>query len=367
MGRWKVVIAVALATVPASAVATPAATEAERLLDVAGNLECPDFDRDLLLIAPQEKIDAEAARVEKACLARLKAIKAAHDAPSATEQTRHEALKLYLNAVTDIGRNHIETLKPATALQFLEAGYAAMIEHEEGGKHFHTLIENLPLMFETHRALALVGRDEDAAGALGNARQVIDGAYQSLGKGSANGQMIRDALRAGYQLERNLGHFWAERSADLATAGKADAAKAARAMAIDAFSQWLRLSDSNFNESKHVSEERRARSVGAEALHNIARVQFAGGDRNAAAKSLAAAADRVCSMTNPLDDDRELCTNLRKHQQIARGEIAGDFSPIGRIGAREQIAAMQAALMADVEANNQKVKQAMDSLSAGNK
>ncbi|TFI57308.1 hypothetical protein E2493_15690 [Sphingomonas parva] len=367
MIRFNALLAAALVAAPVGAAAPETATEADRLLDKAYDIECPVFDSDLLLTSSPEKVESEGARVEKACLARLAAIKAAHDAAAATETSRHRALKAYLSTITDLGRNDIERLKPASALRYLDDGFATMMGHYDGGKHFHTLIENLPLMFETHRALALVGRSEDSKAALGTAREVIEGAYQTFGKDVPDKGRVRDALSLGYQLERNLGYFWSERSADLAAEGKTAEAKAARAMAAEAFGQWLRISDLNISGSKSAGEERRARSVGAQALHGIARVQFADGDRAGAARSLAAAEGRVCGIVDPLEDDAKLCTRVRTNLAIARGETPGDLSPMGMTGAKEQIAALRAALMADVEANNQKVRKALDGLSAGNK
>ncbi|MXO75742.1 hypothetical protein GRI40_10990 [Altererythrobacter aerius] len=351
-----------LASLSASAtIAQTPATQTADLVERAERVECPMFDRDMIFVASDEEIEAEEKRVSDLCMKRFDALQAAAKSADLDEETSHRLSAAYIETSIAHGRNLVETGKPAEALNVLGSGYQQMMAHFDNGSHYHTLFENLPLFYELHRALALTGRAPEAAGTLTNARQLVDQALEAnKTPDHPNGFLIRSTLRTAYQLEKNLGIFWSETSADIAAQGRREGASKARAYALDALNRWLLLADSDIGTVKTPAVK--TSPDGAEALREIARVQFAAGDKQGASTSLAAAVDRVCTPPNANDRRAAMCKDVREDQRILAGSVKGDISPKGRFQMAAEIAEIQGRAIGNASGANARVRQALDAL-----
>lgn len=228
------------------------------------------------------------------CEAMIRHYDAAMAAPDADDSIRHEVFKYRLNAVAVRGGNLLEAGDTARALSVLHAGHKEMRNHFDGGKHAHTVIDNLRL--QGHFLKALV-----ASGDLGNAETVVDLPRQlvpqyyelldeSRGKERVLTLIVEGVVRS-EELETGYGHALIARADAL---GSDPRAKAVRADAIVAYRnalQWLQRGDA---EGWAMPFEGTNAIRFAELNNALGKALFASGDRGGAveAHNLAFAAAR---------------------------------------------------------------------------
>ncbi|GGA87691.1 hypothetical protein GCM10011521_27620 [Arenimonas soli] len=180
---------------------------------------------------------------DDACAAMVAGYERAMNAPDATDAVRHALFGRRLQVVAVRGSKLREAGDVEAALRVLEPGYAAMVGHYEGGKHFHTVIENLRLQQEMVLALASAGRTAEAEGLLSAARSAADSVYaqraQAVGNKSAT-ELVYQAFVGSETLEAAIGEFFRDQSRAADAGGQAGARRALALAAYQRAEQWLR-------------------------------------------------------------------------------------------------------------------------------
>lgn len=167
-------------------------------------------------------------------------------APDADNAIRHEVFKHRMNAIAARGGNLVEAGDIAQALPLLHAGHAEMRTHLDGGKHAHTVIDNLRLQGWFLEALVASGDLDNAETVVDLPRQLVPQYYELLAKSRGNERtmsLITEGVVRSEELETKYGNALAAR----ADAWGSDArAKVARGRAIVAYRnalQWLERGD----------------------------------------------------------------------------------------------------------------------------
>jgi hypothetical protein len=180
------------------------------------------------------------------CEAMIRHYDAAMAAPDGDEGVRHEVFKYRLNAVAAHGGNLVEAGDTARALSVLYAGHKEMQKHLDGGKHAHTVIDNLRLQGHFLKALVASGDLENADAAVDLPRQVVPHYYERLDTSRDNERtlaLIAEGVVRSEELEAGYG---AALVAHADALGSDPRAKAVRADAIVAYRnalQWLQRGD----------------------------------------------------------------------------------------------------------------------------
>ncbi|MDN3922721.1 hypothetical protein [Roseateles violae] len=130
------------------------------------------------------------------CAALMDGYERAYRAPDATESERHDLFKYAMQALTWRGAALRESGKPEEALQVLGAGLAGVREHFDGGKHFHTYIENQRLFKEAALTLLQLDRVPEADRVIATGRQALDRFDDNRAKLTSERQ--RDLLKGGF-------------------------------------------------------------------------------------------------------------------------------------------------------------------------
>ena len=178
------------------------------------------------------------------CEAMIRHYDAALAAPDASDAIRHDLFAYRLNAVAVHGGHLVDAGDTKRALSVLYAGYTEMREHFEGGKHAHTVIENLRLQGHLLRALVAADDLENAATVVDLPRQVMPYYYGTLDEYRDNENekelaLIAEGVVRSEELETRYGDALIARANAL---GADPRAKVARADAIVAYRnalQWL--------------------------------------------------------------------------------------------------------------------------------
>ena len=182
------------------------------------------------------------------CESMIRHYQRAMAAPDADESIKHYIFKDYLHAKSVHGGNLLEKGKPQEAMAVLNEAYGEMMGHFENGKHFHTLIDNLPLQQQAYLTLRALGKDQEADQVLVNARGAADQLYSLLeqSKGNENQMKLQHAAMLGSEkLETAAAELHKKRAESFEDQGKADLAKAERTRAIaswDRASAWIERS-----------------------------------------------------------------------------------------------------------------------------
>lgn len=180
------------------------------------------------------------------CEAMIRHYDSAMAAPDADDAIRHEVFKYRLNAVAAYGGNLVEAGDTARALSVLYAGHTEMQKHLDGGKHAHTVIENLRLQGHFLKALVASGDLENADAVADLPRNLVPQYYEMLDKSRGNERvlsLIIEGVVRSEELETGYGHALIARADAL---GSDPRAKAVRADAIVAYRnalQWLQRGD----------------------------------------------------------------------------------------------------------------------------
>jgi hypothetical protein len=180
------------------------------------------------------------------CEAMIRHYDAAMAAPDADEGVRHEVFKYRLNAVAVHGGHLVEAGDTAEALSVLYAGHTEMRKHLDGGKHAHTVIDNLRLQGHFLKALVASGDLDNAETVVDLPRQLVPQYYEALEKSRGNERvlsLIVEGVVRSEELETGYGHALIAHADAL---GSDPRAKAVRADAIVAYRnalQWLQRGD----------------------------------------------------------------------------------------------------------------------------
>ena len=187
--------------------------------------------------------DCFGAEEDKACVAMIDHYRAAMDAPDADEAVRHYIFKDYIHAKAVRASHFRENSEPEKALPILVEAYAEMMEHYDGGNHFHTLIDNLRMQQELYLTLAILGRADQAAVIRGNVRETGAKLYAQRDKVAGKEQatkVFNAGLIGSEEFETALADLHTERAKIFEAEGNAARAKAERAIAIEG---WQRATD----------------------------------------------------------------------------------------------------------------------------
>lgn len=185
---------------------------------------------------------------DQQCRALIAGYERAMEAPDADGSVRHALFREFLHAQAVFGAilRKRGDLKGASAV--LEQGYVRMMEHYDGGKHFHTLIDNLRLQSELIQVLVMADQQAAVTQLLGNAREAADAVYGSFEAAAGNEHKLRlqhSNLVASEDLESDVAATLAARAAGLRQQGKtAEAArlKEAAVVAYERATAWVRFS-----------------------------------------------------------------------------------------------------------------------------
>lgn len=151
--------------------------------------------------------DCFGAGKDEACAGMVQGYRDAMAAPDASGQIRHDMQSYLLHAISVRGGKLREKGQLNDALKVLEGGYREMMEHYDGGKHFHALIDAQNLQQELGMTLLQLGRMQDGDSVIGNARGAVDriwGQREKLTSKPAK-DLLHKALVAGENFETELG------------------------------------------------------------------------------------------------------------------------------------------------------------------
>lgn len=220
------------------ALATACATAMAQ--DKAQWLRSVEAANDLSLQCFGENNDAD-------CQAMIRHYDAAMAAADADEGVRHELFKYRMNAIAARGGNLLEAGHIAQALSVLHAGHAEMLVHLDGGKHAHTVIDNLSLQGHFLHALVASGDLANADTVASLPRQVAPTYYAAREQSRDNERtmaLVSMAVVRSEALETRYGDALLARAEALDAADPR--ASTARAAAIEAYRNalsWLQRGD----------------------------------------------------------------------------------------------------------------------------
>jgi len=219
------------------------------------------------------------------CEAMIRHYDTALAAPDADDGVRHEIFKYRLNAVAVHGGHLVEAGDTERALSVLYAGHTEMQKHFDGGKHAHTVIDNLRLQGHFLKALVAAGDLKNADAVVDLPRQVVPHYYGQIDKYRDNERttaLIAEGVVRSEELETGYGH------ALIAYANELESdplAKAVRADAIVAYRnalQWLQRGDT---EGWSMPFEGTNAIRFAELNNALGKALFASGDRKGAVEA----------------------------------------------------------------------------------
>lgn len=185
----------------------PAAASAQQESLSAAN---PKFDKlwqKEMLSASDFTLGCFGKRVDEQCRKRIDAYQRALAAPDIDAAGRHLVLKHALHTQAVWGANARERGDTQLALTVLQPAYAEMIRHFDGGKHFHTVVENLKLQAEVYLTLNALGRTAEAQTVLANARGAADAIYRDRAKAAGKPhaeELLHLAIIGAERLETDL-------------------------------------------------------------------------------------------------------------------------------------------------------------------
>lgn len=147
---------------------------------------------------------------DEACAAMVQGYRDAMAAPDATDQVRHDMQAYLLHAISVRGGKLRENGQLDEALKVLEAGFGEMIQHYDGGKHFHALIDNQNLQQQLGMTLLQLGRTDDGDAVIRNARGAVDRIWNERAKLSSKPaqDLLKKAMVAGEAFETDLGKLY---------------------------------------------------------------------------------------------------------------------------------------------------------------
>jgi hypothetical protein len=147
---------------------------------------------------------------DEACAGMVQGYRDAMAAPDATDQIRHDMQAYLLHAIGVRGGKLREKGQLEEALRVLQAGYVEMMQHYDGGKHFHALIDNQNLQMELGMTLLQFGRTAEGDTVIRNARAAADQLWGQREKmiSKAALDLLKKGMLAGERFETDLGKLY---------------------------------------------------------------------------------------------------------------------------------------------------------------
>lgn len=154
--------------------------------------------------------DCFGAGKDEACASMVQGYRDAMAAPDATDQIRHDMQSYLLHAISVRGSKLREKGQLEDALKILQGGYGEMMQHYDGGKHFHALIDAQNLQQELGMTLLQLGRTADGDTVIGNARGAVDRIWNERAKLTSKPaqDLLKKAMVAGESFETDLGKLY---------------------------------------------------------------------------------------------------------------------------------------------------------------
>lgn len=147
---------------------------------------------------------------DEACAAMVQGYRDAMAAPDSNDQIRHDMQSYLLHAISVRGGKLREKGQLEDAMKVLEGGYVEMMQHYDGGKHFHALIDAQNLQQELGMTLLQIGRTQEADAVIRNARGAVDRLWN--GRAQLTSKPAQDLLKkgmlAGESFETELGKLY---------------------------------------------------------------------------------------------------------------------------------------------------------------
>lgn len=216
---------------------------------------------------------------------------------------RHSLFAEYMRVVTVQGRIKREAGQYDEALAVLRPAYAEVIKHLDGGKHFHTLIDNMPLQQELYLNLAARKQDSEAATVLLNAREIARRLDLGINRASADPRLLNIVDRAyigSEHLETSVAKFHRASATKARKDGDLARAQQEAAKSIDASRRaihWIQKRDTAKVVQKLDVEPHFRRGERNMAIGDILLEQ---GDRKAAEIAYRDAAKANCTLENDM-------------------------------------------------------------------
>lgn len=144
---------------------------------------------------------------DEACAGMVQGYRDAMAAPDATDPIRHDMQSYLLHAISVRGGKLREKGQLDEALKVLEGGYREMLQHYDGGKHFHALIDAHNLQQELGMTLLQLGRTQDGDTVIRNARGAADRLWAQRDKLTSKSaqDLLKKGMLAGESFETELG------------------------------------------------------------------------------------------------------------------------------------------------------------------
>lgn len=171
------------------------------------------------------------------CDAAANKFRAAIGHAKADNALRHDLFPDYMRVVTTQGRIKREAGQFDEALAVLHPAYTEVVKHLDGGKHFHTLIDNMPLQQELYLNLATRKHAVEAKNVLGNARNIADLLDRDVNRATADPRLVSILDRAyigSERLETSVANFHRTSATEARKAGNPTHAKEEAAKSIEA-------------------------------------------------------------------------------------------------------------------------------------
>lgn len=155
---------------------------------------------------------------DDACRSLFSAFDQAMAHPEADAALEHSVLLSYLRARSSFGERLRRTGRVQDSERELMIGFQMMVRHLDGGRHFHTIIENQDLHLQIVLTMDSLGKHSERDTIISNLRGAID----SFERGSANVKsagrtdLLRTAYLGAYKFEEALAKHIAK-SAGFAT------------------------------------------------------------------------------------------------------------------------------------------------------
>lgn len=147
---------------------------------------------------------------DEACAAMVQGYRDAMAAPDATDQIRHDMQSYLLHAISVRGGKLREKGQLEDALKVLQPGYGEMLQHYDGGKHFHALIDAQNLQQELGMTLLQLGRTAEGDTVIRNARGAVDRIWNERAKLTSKPaqDLLKKGMVAGESFETELGKLY---------------------------------------------------------------------------------------------------------------------------------------------------------------
>ena len=244
--------------------------------------------------------DCYGAGDDAACNGMLSAYQRAMTHPQADDGLRHAVLVHLLHTASVYGERLRDAGRLPESANILSAGYQTMLQHLDGGKHFHTLIDNQRLQLQAALTMDAMGRTADRDGIIARARGAVESLYgaraQAAGRDHAI-KLLHDGLGEGEVFEMELARHYAAKARDASDDAARDASLALSLEAYARADTWVRRqAETGAGEDWAASQAQISYERGM-ALWNADREEEA-------SRSFAQSVASSCTIDDPKDRER---------------------------------------------------------------